>query len=165
MIATDRTAPWTTTLSALRTLLLVGPLPPPSGGMANQTRQLALLLAGDGCRVIVVQVNAPYCPKWIGRIRGVRALFRMIPYIVRLWVATEKADLVHVMANSGWAWHLCAAPAIWIGRLRRKPVVVNYRGGDADAFFARQFRWVRSTLAGASQVIVPSRFLATVFAK
>ena len=164
-IATDRTASWTTTLSAARTVVLVGPLPPPSGGMANQTRQLARLLGSEGCLVIVVQVNAPYRPQWIGRFRGVRALFRLVPYVVRLWIATGKADLIHVMANSGWAWHLNAAPAIWIGRLRGKPVVVNYRGGDADAFFSRQLRWVRSTLACADSAIVPSGFLAAVFAK
>ena len=31
-------------------LALVGPLPPPSGGMANQTRQLGELLAKRGQR-------------------------------------------------------------------------------------------------------------------
>ena len=133
--------------------------------MANQTRQLARLLADEGCRVTVVQVNAPYVPAWVGQIRGVRALFRLAPYVVRLWRATGKANLIHVMANSGWAWHLFAAPAIWIGHLRGKPVIVNYRGGDADAFFARQFRWVRPTLARASRVVVPSGFLGAVFAK
>ena len=46
---------------------LVGPLPPPSGGMANQTRQLARLLTSEGAHVEVVQVNAPYRPGWISR--------------------------------------------------------------------------------------------------
>ncbi len=133
--------------------------------MANQTRQLAQLLADEGCMVTVVQVNAPYIPAWVGRLRGVRALFRLAPYIVRLWSAAGQADLIHVMANSGWAWHFFAAPAIWIAHLRGKPVVVNYRGGDADAFLARQFRWVRPTLARASRVVVPSGFLGAVFAK
>jgi glycosyltransferase involved in cell wall biosynthesis len=146
-------------------ILLVGPLPPPSGGMANQTRQLARLLADEGCMVNVAQVNAPYQPAWVGQIRGLRALCRLAPYLVRLWTAVGKAELIHVMANSGWAWHLFAAPAIWIGHLRGKPVIVNYRGGDADAFFARQFRWVRPTLARASCVVVPSGFLGAVFAK
>ena len=81
-------------------VLLVGPLPPPSGGMANQTRQLARLLADEGCRVTVVQVNAPYKPAWVGRIRGVRALCRLPPYIVRLWRTAGEAELIHVMANS-----------------------------------------------------------------
>jgi hypothetical protein len=38
------------------------------------------------------------------------------------------------MANSGWSWHLFAAPAIWLARLRGVPVLVNYRGGDAERF-------------------------------
>jgi L-malate glycosyltransferase len=146
-------------------VLLVGPLPPPSGGMANQTRQLARLLEDEGCRVGIVQVNAPYRPAWVGRIRGVRAVFRLVPYVVRLWRDAGRADLIHVMANSGWAWYFFAAPAIGIGRLLGKPVVVNYRGGDADAFFARQFRWVQPMLRRASRIIVPSGFLAAVFAK
>ena len=41
---------------------LVGPLPPPSGGMANQTLQLSKLLADEGLTVELVQTNAPYRP-------------------------------------------------------------------------------------------------------
>ena len=147
------------------TVVLVGPLPPPSGGMANQTRQLAELLGAEGCRVRVVQVNAAYRPAWIGNVRGLRALFRLVPYLLRLWRDAADADVVHVMANSGWAWHLFAAPAIWIAALRKRTVVVNYRGGDAAPFFAHQFRWVHPTLRRASSIVVPSGFLAAVFAK
>jgi Glycosyltransferase len=151
--------------TAPRSIVLVGPLPPPSGGMANQTRQLAQLLASEGCEVTVVQVNAPYQPAWVARLRGVRALFRLFPFVRRLWRGTRGAELVHVMANSGWAWHFFAAPAIWIAWMRGVPVVVNYRGGDADAFFARQFRLIRPTLARAGVVVVPSAFLNAIFGK
>jgi hypothetical protein len=79
---------------------LIGPLPPPSGGMANQTRQLARLLAEAGMAVEVVQVNAPYRPGWIERVRGLRAMFRLLPYLVHLWRCAGRVDLFHVMANS-----------------------------------------------------------------
>ena len=148
-----------------RRLTLVGPLPPPSGGMANQTRQLARLLAAEGVDVRIVQTNRPYAPSWIGHVPVVRAAFRLVPYLYRLWRDTRGADVAHVMANSGWAWHLFAAPAIWIARLRGVPVGVNYRGGDAEAFFARQFRWIRLSLRHAREVIVPSGFLRAVFAR
>ena len=72
---------------------------------------------------------------------------------------------MHVMANSGWAWHLFAAPAVWIGRLRGIPVIVNYRGGEARAFLARQAAWVRPTLRRATALIVPSGFLQEVFGR
>jgi len=117
---------------------VVGPLPPPSGGMANQTRQLARLLEQSGFVVEMVQTNTPYSPTWIGRVRGLRALFRLLPYGYRLWRSARHVDLFHVMANSGWAWHLWAAPAVWIAALHGKPIIVNYRGGDAKAFLGRQ---------------------------
>ena len=36
---------------------LVGPIPPPSGGMANQTRQLADLLRSEHAQVTLVATN------------------------------------------------------------------------------------------------------------
>lgn len=152
------------TLAGLR-IVLVGPLPPPAGGMANQTRQLAELLAGEGAVVEVVQVNAPYRPAWVGSLRGVRAVFRIVPYVTRLIRCMRRADMVHVMANSGWSWHLFAAPAVWIAVALGVPVVVNYRGGEAGPFLARSVRWVRPTLRRASALAVPSAFLKEVFAR
>jgi glycosyltransferase involved in cell wall biosynthesis len=145
-------------------LLLVGPLPPPAGGMANQTRQLKRLLEQEGIAVTLVQTNAPYRPAWVGGLRGVRAAFRLLPYIRELTREAARADVVHVMANSGWAWHLLAAPAIRIAKWRGKPVLVNYRGGLAREFLESRADRVISTLRRADTLVVPSRFLQTVFA-
>ena len=142
---------------------LVGPLPPPYGGMANQTRQLESLLTQEGVQVDVVQVNAPYQPAWAGKITGVRAFFRLLPYLRRLWQTAGEVQLFHVMANSGWSWYLFAAPAIWIARLRKIPVIVNYRGGEAAAFFQKSFFWVKPSLDKADAIVVPSGFLQKVF--
>jgi glycosyltransferase involved in cell wall biosynthesis len=142
---------------------LVGPLPPPSGGMANQTLQLATLLRAEGAVVEVIQVNRPYQPAWIGNIRGIRALFRLPPYLVQLWRTASRVELFHIMANSGWSWHLFSAPAIWIARLRGKPVVVNYRGGEADNFLGKALFWIKPSLDRTDAIIVPSGFLEAVF--
>src|SRR5262249_10620028 len=99
-------------------LALVGPLPPPSGGMANQCRQLARLLGEAGVQVEVVQVNAPYRPAFAEKLKGVRALFRLAPYTLALWRAAGRADVMHVMASSGWSWYLFAVPAIYLARGR-----------------------------------------------
>lgn len=146
-------------------ITLIGPLPPPSGGMANQTQQLAALLEQEGVSVELVQVNAPYRPRWIGNIKGLRAAFRMLPYLIHLWRAAGKTDLFHVMANSGWSWHLYAAPAIWIAKIKKIPVVVNYHGGEADGFLARALLWVKPSLARTDALVVPSGFLKGVFGR
>jgi glycosyltransferase involved in cell wall biosynthesis len=144
---------------------LVGPLPPPFGGMANQMRQLEQLLRDEGVVVELIQVNSPYRPQWAGRIKGIRAVFRLFPYLIHLWQSANKVQLFHVFANSGWSWHLFAAPAIWIARLKKKPIIINYRGGEADAFFDKDFFWVRPSLYRTNAIIVPSGFLEAVFQK
>lgn len=151
-------------LDGLR-IALVGPLPPPEGGMANQTRQLSELLRREGAQVTLVRVNAPYRPGWIGHLKGVRALFRFVPYIVRLWRVAGRVDVIHIMANSGWSWHLVAAPAVRIARMRGIPSVVNYRGGDAESFLDRSGALVLGTLRCASALAVPSGFLQQVFGR
>ena len=142
---------------------LVGPLPPPPGGIANQTRQLAHLLREDGLSVELVCMNPAYRPEWIGAIRGVRAMFRLFPYIIDLWKMSGRVNIIQVMANSGWAWYLFSTPAIWIGYLRGVPVIVNYRGGGALPFFERAWPWIRPAMLRANQIIVPSGFLQNIF--
>lgn len=130
--------------------------------MANQTLQLQRLLTAEGVQATVVNTQAPYSPGWVAGIRGVRALFRLVPYLLGLWRSCGGADVVHVMANSGWSWHLFAAPAIRIARQRGKPVIVNYRGGLAREFLLRSAASVTKTLQG-TRLVVPSRFLQEVF--
>jgi phenylacetate-CoA ligase len=115
-------------------IALIGPLPPPAGGMAKQTAQLADLLTKAGFEVDLVQVNPPWWPFWAKDLRGLRALLRLPGYLFRLWTAARKAQLLHVMANSGWSWHLHAAPAVWIGRLCGKGVVLNYAAAKRRRF-------------------------------
>lgn len=151
-------------LQGLR-LGLVGPLPPPAGGMANQTRQLAELLRSAGAHVQLVQTNAPYRPAWAGKLPVVRSLFRLLPYLFALWRLAGNSQVLHVMANSGWSWHLFAVPAIWLARWRGVPVVINYRGGEAGEFLARSQRAVQGSMRHVAKLIVPSAFLQGVFGR
>jgi teichuronic acid biosynthesis glycosyltransferase TuaC len=142
---------------------LVGPLPPPFGGMANQNRQLFSLLQSKDVKVSLVQTNAVYKPRVVRRLKKVRAFFRLIPYLLRLWRLAGQVDMIHVLANSGWSWQLFAAPAVWVGALRGTPVIVNYRGGEARSYFEKAFRRVHPTMKKASALVVPSAYLQEIF--
>ena len=144
---------------------LVGPLPPPSGGMANQCEQLLRLMAQDGVAMTLVRTNPPYQPEWVGRLPLLRALFRLLPFLWQLWRGIGRADVVHIFANSGWSWHLIAAPALAMARWRGVGAIVNYRGGHADTFFATAPRWVLRSLASARLRVTPSAYLLRVFAR
>lgn len=152
-------------MKSLMSVGLVGPLPPPSGGMANQTQQLAKLLTKEGLTVDLIQTNRPYYPAFIGKVMVLRAAFRLLSYVIHLWQAARHVDVLHIMANSGWSWYLFAMPAVWIAKLRGIPSVVNYRGGEAEQFFQNSFARVKPTLMASTCVVVPSKFLQQVFSK
>ncbi|MBX3638598.1 MAG: glycosyltransferase [Rubrivivax sp.] len=141
---------------------LVGPLPPPSGGMANQCEQLLRLLREDGAPVAFVRTNAPLWPAWLERVPLLRAGWRLPPYLWRLWRACGHVQVMHVFANSGWAWHLLALPALRIAGWRGVPAIVNYRGGLAGEFLQRAPAHVHRDLAAAT-LVTPSAFLLRVF--
>ncbi len=130
-----------------------------------QTLQLERLLEAEGIEVCLLQTNASYRPRWLGNVRGVRALARLLPYLWRSWGLAGDVKVIHLMANSGWSWQLFAAPVIWLAWLRRTPVIVNYRGGEARDYLARSLRWVRPTLRKSAALVVPSGFLHHVFAE
>lgn len=142
---------------------LIGPFPPPYGGMANQAKQLFELLRREQLYVKFVQTNEPYRPKIIGRLKGIRAVFRIIPFILNTWNLARSVDVIHVFSNSGWAWQLFSTPVVWIGWLKKKPVIVNYRGGEAKQYFDRSIDRVRPTLKKANSIIVPSGYLKSIF--
>lgn len=144
-------------------VVIVGPLAPPAGGMANQTKKLAEFIRSEGLSVDIVRTNADYKPAIIGKLPGIRAVFRLAQYKLALFKQLKSADVVHIMANSGWSWHLFAAPAILISRLLNKPVVLNYRGGYAESFFNKSWFWVDLTLKRVQATVVPSTFLQQVF--
>jgi len=154
----------TTQTLAGRRICLVGPLPPPAGGMANQTAQLARLLEGEGAEVALVRSHRPP-PAWLASARGVRGVAAAAAFLPALWRGLEGADLVHLVTNSWWAFHLYATPTVRLARARHIPVILNYRGGEAEVFLGRHGRWALPTLRAAERIAVPSGFLADVFGR
>src|SRR5205823_4249971 len=75
----------------------------------------------------------------------------------------RHADVVHVFSASYASFMLAPLPAMLIARAIGRPVVLNYRSGEAPDHLRRSAvaRWA---IAGASRNIVPSRFLVDVFA-
>ena len=141
-------------------ILLVSPVAPPYGGMALQAAQLERLLRTDGNSVDLFPSNFP-CPKRLD-IPFVRTIVRLALIGPKLWRAMAKAECVHIMACSWFYFFAVVFPAVVIGRLRSKRVVVNYRGGEAGAFFDRFGMLVKPVIGLAHQVTAPSDFLANL---
>jgi glycosyltransferase involved in cell wall biosynthesis len=74
-------------------------------------------------------------------------------------------DVVHVFSASYWSFLLAPFPAMVVGRLYGKQVLLNYRSGEADDHLTR---WRRTAVPGmrlAHAIVVPSAYLVDVFSR
>lgn len=148
-------------------ILLVAPAAPPYGGMAIQARQLAELLIHDGNSVVFFPSNFAL-PGWLRpleQVPGVRTILRAAMIWFLLWRRAKRVDVVHVMAASWVYFFVVVCPAVIIGRIRGKRVVLNYRGGEAERFF-HWWRWgAKAAFQWAHVVTAPSEFLGGLIRK
>jgi glycosyltransferase involved in cell wall biosynthesis len=97
------------------------------------------------------------------RIDYVRTAVTQLLYWPQLMRELRKADVVHVFSASYFSFLLAPLPAVLIAKLFGKPVVMNYRSGEAPDHLRRS-AIARATLRRVDENAVPSRFLHDVFA-
>jgi glycosyltransferase involved in cell wall biosynthesis len=136
------------------------------GGQAVQADRLIRAWAGDAdVEAWLVPVNPePPPPLRYGlRLKYIRTMVTQMAYWPRLLHDLRHADIVHVFSASYWSFLLAPFPAVLIARLFGKPVVMNYRSGEAPDHLRRS-AIARAVLNHVDRNVVPSRFLKEVFA-
>lgn len=131
--------------------------------MALQARLLERLLRADGVPVEFFASNFPL-PGLLRflDIRGVRTLARFSLIWPKLWLATRRSQVVHILAASWLYFYLVVVPAVVVARICGRRTVLNYRGGEAALFFRRHAWVARPVLRLADVITSPSNFLAGV---
>jgi L-malate glycosyltransferase len=97
------------------------------------------------------------------RVKYLRTLVTELTYVPLLVRETARADVVHVFSASYSSFLLAPLPAIVVALALGRPVVLHYHSGEAPDHLARS-AVARAALARTSRNIVPSQFLADVFA-
>ena len=133
--------------------------------MAVQARLLTENLRKQGHAVFNAPTNALGHSSPVRRIKWLRGLLNLNLFLARLWGACLKADCIHILSHSYLSFFLFTFPAVAVGKLLRKRVIIHYHGGAAEPFLRSWFWLARLALESADAVIVPSRFLASVFEK
>ncbi len=100
--------------------------------------------------------------RWMTRIAYLRTLATEATYLPLLVRELRRADVVHIFSASYTSFLLAPLPALLIAHALGKPVVLNYRSGEAPDHLRRSAiaRWA---LARVERNAVPSRFLRDVF--
>src|SRR6187399_3269658 len=136
------------------------------GGQAVQASRLLRSWRDDpDVNAWLVPINplppAPF--RWTVRVKYLRTVATQLVYWPLLLKELRKADVVHVFSASYFSFLLAPLPAVLIARLLGKPVVMNYRSGEAPDHLRRS-AVARATLGRVDRNAVPSRFLQEVFA-
>lgn len=137
------------------------------GGQSVQALRLVEHLDRNGnVDVDLLPVN-PQLPGPFGalqRIKYVRTVVTSVAYVLTLFATLWKYDVIHVFSASYWSFVLAPLPAMIVGRLYGKRVVLNYHSGEAEDHLTRWPSAVRA-MGLATVVLVPSEFLVDVFAR
>jgi glycosyltransferase involved in cell wall biosynthesis len=136
------------------------------GGQAVQARRLLDAWADDrDVDARLVPIN-PAPPRWLRgamRVKYLRTVLTQLMYYPLLFRELKRADVVHVFSASYFSFLLAPLPAVLVARFCGRPVLMNYRSGEAPDHLARS-RVARTTLRSVNVNVVPSRFLQDVFA-
>jgi glycosyltransferase involved in cell wall biosynthesis len=147
-------------------IALVAPSLTILGGQAVQADRLLAAWRDDPeVDAWLVPVN-PLPPPFLRPALGIkyaRTVVTQLAYWPLLLRELRRADVVHVFSASYFSFLLAPLPAILMARLLGKPVLLNYRSGEAPDHLSRS-AVARFALSRVGRNVVPSGFLRDVFA-
>jgi L-malate glycosyltransferase len=136
------------------------------GGQAVQAARLVQAWSGDrdvDAWLVPVNPVPPGPLRLASRVKYVRTAATQLCYWPSLFRQLRGADVVHVFSASYWSFLLAPLPAVLVAKAIGKPVVMNYRSGQAPDHLRRS-AIARRTLRAVERNAVPSAFLRDVFA-
>jgi len=149
-------------------LVIVAPSLDILGGQSRQAVRLMDGLAEEPSLKVDFIPHNPRLPgalRQLQKIKYVRTALTTLFYWLMLLTRLGRYDVIHVFSASYYSYLLSVAPAILIGKLCGKKVILNYRSGEAEDHLAN-WRWTAIPIIRLADVIVvPSGYLVDVFAK
>lgn len=130
------------------------------------TRVLTEIAKEGDIRMSFLPIN-PRLPgplRLLQRIKYVRTASTFVRYFTSLVAQTARADILHVFTASYYSYMLWSIPAIMVGRLFGKKVILNYRDGQCEDHL-RNWKSALPTIRLVHEVVTPSGFLVDVFRK
>lgn len=149
-------------------LLLVAPSLRILGGQAVQANYLLENLSREPMFDVSFVPHNPRFPgpfRLLQKIKYVRTLATSLVYCINLLLKIPRHDIIHVFSASYLSFLLAPTPAIFIGRLFGKKVILNYHSGEAEDHLRCWPRTSVPIMKLADELIVPSPYLAGVFRK
>ena len=148
-------------------ILLVAPSLRFLGGQAVQARRLLARFSEERGLTVQLQAVDPALPGLLAhlqRVKYVRTLVTSLIYWTQLLWRVPRADVIHAFSASYWSFLLAPVPAMLVGRLFGKRVLINYRSGEARDHLTR-YRSAVPLMRLAHTIVTPSGYLRDVFSE
>jgi glycosyltransferase involved in cell wall biosynthesis len=139
--------------------------------LGGQSRQAALLLAGLRDEPTLEVDFIPHNPRLPGAFRQlqtikyVRTVVTTLLYFAIIIIRVPRYDVVHLFSASYYSYLLSVMPVILMAKMFGKPIILNYRSGEAEDHLEQ---WPRTTvpiMRLTDAIVVPSNYLVQVFAR
>ena len=144
-------------------VLIVAAGPPLVGGQSVQAKTLLDGLPESGEIETGFQPVNPVFLPFLQHIKYVKTLVTFCGLVFGLLFKVPRYDIVHVFSASYFSFLIGPLPAIVIGRLFGKPILLNYHSGFLREHFDK---WPWSTkifFAECEEIVAPSGFLVEIF--
>ena len=147
-------------------ILIVAPSLDILGGQAVQADRLLRRLQQElSIEVGFLPINPrlPGAFRKFQSIKYLRTIATSLMYWALLLTKVRKFDVIHVFSASYFSFLLAPTPAILVGKLFGKKIVLNYHSGEASDHLQRWRRTAIPTIRLVDEVAVPSDYLVRVF--
>ena len=148
-------------------VVVIGPSLRILGGQAVMAKQLVDHLASAGWDVEFLPINPrpPGLMAHLESVKYVRTASVSSLYVASLLSKLRRFDVIHLFSASYLSFLIAQMPAIASASVFSKPVILNYRSGEADDHLQRSGRIVKGLLNKCHSIVVPSGYLVEVFRK
>jgi glycosyltransferase involved in cell wall biosynthesis len=163
----ERTAQPAATTKPLR-LLIIAPSHDYLGGQSVHAEQLLKELGKEPTlHVSFVPINprAPGVLRRLQQIKYARTVVRFPLYLLKMLSQIPRHDVIHVSSAALSSFAMTTTPAILIGKMFGKKVVLNYHAGQAEEHLRDWGRTAIPFIRMADTTVVSSDWLVDVFAR
>jgi L-malate glycosyltransferase len=147
-------------------LLIVAPSFDILGGQSVQAARLMERLNEEPeleVGFLAINPRLPGLLRKLQAIKYVRTFVTSIAYVASLLSRVWKYDVIHIFSASYFSFVLAPTPAILIGRMYGKGLLLNYHSGEAEDHLQRWHRSAIATIRVVDEIAVPSEYLVRIF--
>ena len=146
-----------------RRIAIVAPALRQIGGQSIQANRLLEAFETDeNVELIFVPNNSETV---FQNVKFLRTIFTSLKFWKQLFTIIPKVEAVQISSAAVSGYVIATLPPLFIAKLFKKRTILNYHSGELEEHIKKWKLTAKPTMKMFDEIVVPSQFLADVFAK